>query len=277
MTWRKNINGGLRQLTGYELRKPVPSPRCGAAPKRTARPAAKAAAKAAPKPAAPSFPADYDDLAKATITAVRPWTMTSPEKLNALIHAVRHVVAHDVPGDIVECGVWRGGSMQAAARTLREAGDESRDLYLFDTYEGMPPPSGRDLRHDGASAADLLERDDRGSGVRAVASLEDVREGFAQVDFPAERVHYVKGLVQDTVPERAPERISVLRLDTDWYASTRHELAHLYPRLSPGGVLILDDYGWWQGSREAVEEYLAETGARLLLLRVDEGRIAVKP
>lgn len=90
-------------------------------------------------------------------------------------------------------------------------------------------------------------------------------------------MHYIKGMVEDTVPVRAPETISILRLDTDWYASTRHELTHLYPRLSSGGVLIIDDYGYWQGSRRAVDEFLAETGARLLLTRISAGRIAVKP
>lgn len=84
-------------------------------------------------------------------------------------------------------------------------------------------------------------------------------------------------MVEDTVPADAPDTISILRLDTDWYTSTRHELTHLYPRLSSGGVLIIDDYGYWQGSRTAVEEFLAETGARLLLTRISAGRLAVKP
>jgi O-methyltransferase len=97
------------------------------------------------------------------------------------------------------------------------------------------------------------------------------------VPYPPERVHLIPGLVEDTVPAQAPTQIAILRLDTDWYASTKHELQTLYPRLSPGGVLLIDDYGYWLGSRQAVDEYLAETGARLLLLRIDEGRIAVKP
>ena len=84
-------------------------------------------------------------------------------------------------------------------------------------------------------------------------------------------------MVEDTTPGQAPDQISILRLDTDWYASTKHELEHLYSRLSPGGVLLLDDYGWWQGSRKAVDEFLDLTGERLLLLRMAEGRIAVKP
>jgi O-methyltransferase len=223
------------------------------------------------------LPADYDDETREIIHAVRPYTMTSPERLNALVLACRYVTRYGIPGAVVECGVWRGGSMQAAARTLLAAGDTSRELYLFDTFEGMPPPTDKDLRRDGESAADLLARRDKDSPIWAVATLSDVQEGFTQVPYPAERVHFVQGLVEDTVPAKAPEEISILRLDTDWYASTRHELEHLYPRLVSGGVLLIDDYGWWQGSREAVDEFLEKTGARLLLLRMDEGRIAVKP
>ena len=225
------------------------------------------------------LPADYDDEAKEIIRAVRPYTMTGGDKLYALIQAARYVVRHRIPGDVVECGVWRGGSMQAAARTLASVGDTSRGLHLFDTFEGMPPPSGRDVRRwDSRAASELLASESPAdSKVWAVATLDDVRQGFASVPYPPERVHFVQGRVEDTIPARAPDRISILRLDTDWYESTRHELEHLYPRLSPGGVLLLDDYGYWEGSREAVDEFLAATGERLLLVRMESGRLAVKP
>jgi hypothetical protein len=117
----------------------------------------------------------------------------------------------------------------------------------------------------------------KASRVWAYASLEDVQEGFRQVPYPTEKLHFVKGPVEQTIPSKAPERIAVLRLDTDWYESTAHELEHLYDRLMPGGVLLLDDYGWWQGSREAVDEFLARTGARLYLARTGSGRVAIKP
>ncbi|MFD0856966.1 TylF/MycF/NovP-related O-methyltransferase, partial [Actinomadura adrarensis] len=113
--------------------------------------------------------------------------------------------------------------------------------------------------------------------VWAHASLEDVRQGFEQVPYPADRVHFVRGPVEETVPGHAPEQIALLRLDTDWYESTRHELDHLYPRLVSGGVLILDDYGYWKGARKATDEFLERTGERLLLTRINTGRIAVKP
>ena len=261
---KRQINDTLRRLTGLRLTREPPAPR------RRRRPAKPAHGRA-------ELPHDFDDAAKATIEAVRPFTMTSPDKLFALITATRYVAAHGIEGDVVECGVWRGGSMHAVARTLAEAGETTRELYLFDTYEGMPPAGERDVRHDGRPAAELPEALPRTSKTWAVASLEDVRGGFEGVPYPPGRVHFVAGRVEETVPARAPERISLLRLDTDWYESTKHELEHLYPRLASGGVLLLDDYGWWKGAREAVDEWLAASGERLLLMRAGSGRIAVKP
>ncbi|MEU1487029.1 TylF/MycF/NovP-related O-methyltransferase [Streptomyces sp. NPDC005752] len=275
MAWRNAVNGVLQHMTGYQLRRAtLPAPRSAPAAPRTTVPA-----QTVPKPAAKKqqLPADYDDEAKDIIRAVKPYTMTSPERLNAFVLATRHIVRHGIPGDIVECGVWRGGSMQACAKTLLSLGETGRDLYLFDTYEGMTPPTEEDLRRDGRPARELLDAQGKDRPIWAVASLEDVRAGFEQVPYPTDRVHYVRGKVEDTVPERAPEQISILRLDTDWYASTKHELKHLYGRLVSGGVLLIDDYGYWQGSRQAVDEFLEETGEQLLLLRMDEGRIAVKP
>ncbi|WP_037578009.1 TylF/MycF/NovP-related O-methyltransferase [Phaeacidiphilus oryzae] len=290
MAWQRAVNGALTRLTGYHLtrsNKPRTAPpgppeaAAPAAPKPAPDPApapAPAPEPAAPKPAPPlKLPEDYDEEAKEVIRAVKPFTMTSPERLNAFILATRHVVKHGIPGDIVECGVWRGGSMQACARTLLSLGVTDRDLYLFDTFEGMTPPTEEDTRSDGKTAAELLAAYEKDRPIWAVASLDDVKAGFAELAYPEERLHYVQGKVEDTVPGEAPEQISVLRLDTDWYASTKHELEHLYSRLVSGGVLLIDDYGYWQGSRQAVDEFMEKTGERLLLLRMDEGRIAVKP
>jgi hypothetical protein len=288
MSWQTSLNSLLSRTVGHQLvsNATVEQTRRAKREATTANRhgAPKAAKKAAPKPvaakrkaAAPTYPTDYDEPAKRIITDVKPWTMTSPEKLYALILATRHVVRHKIPGDVVECGVWRGGSMQAVAKTLLELDATDRDLYLFDTFEGMPPPTPEDLRRDGQRAEDMLARTTKDNPVWAAAGLDDVQDGMSKVGYPLERIHYVPGMVEDTTPGQAPDQISILRLDTDWYASTKHELEHLYSRLSPGGVLLLDDYGWWQGSRKAVDEFLDITGERLLLLRMAEGRIAVKP
>jgi hypothetical protein len=225
-----------------------------------------------------AFPLDFDDADKELYRRVGPYTMTTPPRVYALVRAVEYVAARGVHGAIVECGVWRGGSMMAAALTLLRLGISDRELYLYDTFAGMPPPSEADTTRSGERAADLLARGDESSHIWAIASLDDVREAVLSVGYPEERIHFVEGLVEATLPATAPQEIALLRLDTDWYRSTKHELEHLYPRLAPGGVLILDDYGHWQGARRAVNEYLAENGLALLLNRIDgTARIAVKP
>ena len=209
--------------------------------------------------------------------------MTHHARVNFLIQAVRYVERHHVPGAVVECGVWRGGSMLTVAHTLLRRGVTDRDLYLFDTFEGMTEPTERDVRiTQGKHAVELLEGTGPGPMAwarpgRFVATLDDVKEGFSQLDYPDDRVHFVPGRVEDTVPEHAPEGIAILRLDTDWYESTKHELTHLYSRLAPGGVLIIDDYGTWHGAKEATDEFLEQTGEPLLLTRVARAAVAVKP
>jgi hypothetical protein len=212
-----------------------------------------------------------------TLAVVRPYTMTSSQRIQALILATRYVVRRGIAGAFVECGVWRGGSMLAAARTLRDAGDQGRDLYLFDTFTGMPAPGPEDVRaHDGASAAALLKEPDEDQ-TRAEASLDTVKATMALSGHDSARVHFVAGKVEDTIPAAAPSHIALLRLDTDWYESTRHELEHLFPRLAVGGVLIIDDYGWWAGARRAVDEYFAAHSAPILLNIIDDtGRIGVR-
>lgn len=224
------------------------------------------------------LPADYDEETKRIIKAVRPFTMTSPEKLFALVAAVRYVDAASIPGAIVECGVWRGGSMHAVARTLDSCGTHERELYLFDTFEGMTEPTERDVKIKvDEAASDLMANSPKNSWLWAVASIEDVREGISTLPYPQERFHLVKGPVEETIPDAAPEEIALLRLDTDWYDSTRHELEHLYSRLQPGGVLIIDDYGTWKGSKDATDEFLKTLDQPLLLLRAGRSRVAVKP
>jgi len=232
------------------------------------------------KPGQDPLPADFDPGAAAIIDRVRAHTMTSPERLFALIQAVRHVEAASIQGDIVECGVWRGGSMMAAALTLLQCSDAQRSLHLFDTFEGMSPPTEFDVAVDGQHASKLLSkpRSADPESPWCYAGLDDVRGAMSSTGYPSARINYVQGRVEDTIPGNAPAKIALLRLDTDWYQSTRHELEHLYPLLSPGGVLVIDDYGHWAGCRKAVDEYLEAHRIKLLLNRVDyTGRMAVKP
>lgn len=204
-------------------------------------------------------------------------TMTSVERMYALRQAIRYLHKASIKGAIVECGVWRGGSMMMAALSLLELGENSRELYLFDTYQGMPPPGPEDIRAEtGEPAQLLLDTEPRDtSDIWAVAPYDVVSMNMRSTGYPSRRINMVEGRVEDTIPAKAPEQIALLRLDTDWYRSTAHELSHLYPRLMTGGVLIVDDYGYWRGSRQATDEYFCKRP--LLLHRIDDtGRIAIK-
>lgn len=221
---------------------------------------------------------DVDDFSKSTWHAVEERTQTGPARVFALIDAVRYTSERSQRGDIVECGVWRGGSMLAAAMTLGTLPGDTRRIFLYDTFNGMPSPGEDDFRfRDGAHARELLASSPRTADVWAHATRHDVEQGFEEAGIDSSKLVYVEGLMEETIPEVAPENISVLRLDSDYYSSTSHCLRHLYPRLVSGGVLIIDDYGWWNGARRAVDEYFEETGSAPYMIRCDEGRVAVKP
>ena len=225
------------------------------------------------------LPPDFDEASIELVKAVKPFSMTSPERIFALCEAVKHVVRNEIPGDIVECGVWRGGSMMAVAQTLTKLKSFNKKLYLFDTFDGMSAPTEADVSIDNKSASSLLQSNnkDRDNSVWCFADVDSVRAVVNNAGYPADNIHYIKGRVEQTIPSNAPSSISLLRLDTDWYESTKHELIHLYPRISPNGVLIIDDYGHWKGARKAVDEYIEENKIKLLLNRIDyTGRIGVK-
>ena len=218
---------------------------------------------------------DLDSDFARLYVACAPFTATSPERMYSLWTAVCHVHRRAIPGDIVECGVWRGGSSMLAAMTLHELRSTDRRVFLFDTFSGMTEPSAR----DGRSLLTHWEqaRGDRAAPIVAYASLGEVRSNMARTPLDPSLLTFVQGRVEDTIPARAPAEIAVLRLDTDWYDSTRHELEDLWPRLQPGGVLIIDDYGHYDGARTAVDEYFARRSDAPLLHRIDyTGRIALK-
>lgn len=223
--------------------------------------------------------ANVDEGFDEACTGLDAFTMTSRERMHALYQATRYVEQNRVPGAIVECGVWRGGSMMLVCRTLLAVGDRQRSLYLFDTFTGMTPPSDVDVDLLGRSARQMLEAEQPSLGREStwcIASLDDVRANVLGTGYPAARCTFVPGPVEETVPTQAPAEIAVLRLDTDWYASTRHELEHLFPRIADGGVLIVDDYGHWRGARKAVDEHLARQAPGLFLHRIDAtGRIGI--
>ena len=162
------------------------------------------------------------------------YTMTSLERRYHLLESIRYVVRHQLNGAIVECGVWRGGSVMLIANALMELGDFSRRLVLYDTFEGMPPPTSADQDWQRQAASKRLEAEAAAketSAVWAISGIDEVTRNMASTGYPMANVDFVKGPVEKTIPSCLPGRIALLRLDTDWYESTAHELRHLYPLL----------------------------------------------
>ncbi len=214
------------------------------------------------------------------IASLRPFTMTSAERLWSLINAVRYVTAEGISGDFAECGVWRGGSVMAMAGELLRLKVTDRRIWLYDTFAGMTDPTEADVEAGtGVTASSMLEQTRVGDGnnVWCVAGRADVEANVRSTGYPFENFTIVEGDVAQTLHVASPPQVSLLRLDTDWYESTKVSLEVLYPRLVVGGVCILDDYGHWEGARKAVDEFFSERGHRPYMHPIDfSGRVFIK-
>ena len=203
-----------------------------------------------------------------------------PEIAWSIYKTIEYVVTNDIPGDIVQCGVWSGGSARFIAESLRHFGDTSRAIYLYDTYEGMPEPDDVDKDSTGVPAASSWNwhrsqnpgQPNWGFG----GSIDDVKGVVHLSGYPEDKIIFVKGLVEDTLKHTIPKSISFLHLDTDFYASTLCELEYLFPLLSISGVINIDDYWYYQGVRAAADEYIAKNNCRLLLTMVQDAAVGTK-
>lgn len=206
------------------------------------------------------------------------YTMTSRERMYALYQAVKYIIKNNIAGEFVECGVYKGGSTMLIAYTLLSLKETRRKIYLYDTYEGMIEPTALDYRVEDKKKNPLLiwrQKQKKNYNDWCYASLTEVQKNMKSTAYPSENLIFVQGKVEETIPKIIPNKISLLRLDTDWYESTKHELINLYPLLSKHGVLIIDDYGYWAGSKKAVDQYFSKGG--ILLNRIDyTSRIAIK-
>jgi hypothetical protein len=188
---------------------------------------------------------------------VRGNTMCSVARLRGLHEGVKWVIEKHLDGEIVECGCARGGSAALMALTLRQLG-ERRNLWLFDTFEGLPAPTSDDPDYE---IADLYT----GS---CLGQLDEVRKLFRDQGV-ADEVRLVKGLFQNTIPQSPIERIALLHIDGDWYESVKVCLEELYDKVVPGGIIQFDDYGYWKGARKAVDEFFAKRGIKVEMERLD--------
>jgi O-methyltransferase len=209
----------------------------------------------------------------------KPYTMTSPERLFSLYQSVQYLVKNNIPGDFVECGVWKGGSSMMIAKVLQWMGIDNRTIWMYDTYEGMSAPTHEDKDYTGKEADRLLNASDKSdsNSVWCYSALEEVQVNMHNTGYNESLIKYVKGKVEDSIPGQIPASIALLRLDTDWYSSTYHEMRFLYPLLEYKGILIIDDFGHWEGAKKAILQYFSENNLNPLINRIDHtGRIVQK-
>lgn len=227
-----------------------------------------------------NYPRDFSEFDINIHNAVKSFTMTSKERVKVLIDSIRYLCENDIEGDFVECGTWKGGSAMAIALVAQKY-NNIRKLWLYDTFEGMSAPTDIDVDLNGQKAEERLEQEKtnkKKSRGWAYSPLEEVKSNIKNTNYPIEKIKFIVGKVEDTLPLNHPETISLLRLDTDWYESTKIELEYLYPKLVYGGILIIDDYGHWQGCKKAVDEYFEKNNIKVFMHRIDyTGRLIVKP
>lgn len=208
------------------------------------------------------------------------YTMTNIPRLVNTLKSCKYVVENNIKGDFVECGVWRGGNGILAKRIFEQL-DSNRKVWMFDTFAGMTAPTEHDVEVKTKIEARQIFYDNQKDNYNewCYASLEDVKNNILKSNLKLDGFKLIKGDVTETltINENIPSEVSILRLDTDWYESTKFELEKLYPKISIGGVLIIDDYGHWEGARKAVDEYFLKNRYKPLFNVTDKSsRSAIK-
>ena len=207
-------------------------------------------------------------------------SMTPIPRLITTVKACKYILDNNINGDFIECGVWRGGHA-ILAKKIFEANGSNKNVFLYDTFSGMTKPQERDISYITKEKAiiDYESNQKNHHNDWCYASLEDVKKNCIDAGLNMNEIHFIKGDVCETLNDKLnlPDKISIIRLDTDWYKSTIKELEVLYPILSKNGVLMVDDYGHWQGSKQAVDEYFDRKGFTPLLNLTDySARICIK-
>ena len=205
-------------------------------------------------------------------------TMVSLERLIATANSAIYVCKNNLPGAFVECGVWRGGNAILATKIFEFYGKEN-NVYLYDTFDGMVPPTTEDFSPIIGSAEEIFAAKEADGEKWCFATVDDVVQNFDQFTAPLSNVVIIKGDVLETLSlsVNVPNQIAILRLDTDWYESTRYEMQILFPRVISQGIIMFDDYGFWGGHQKAINEYFVDKGLNPHMSYVDEScRLIVK-
>ena len=197
------------------------------------------------------------------LKTISKYSMTPKIRIFNLIQSLKHVKQKNIDGDFVECGVWKGGNIILFKKFLdMDFKNKNKTIYAYDTFEGMTEPTtdDYDLRNN-ENASQILKKDkNKKSNAWGVCTIENVKRNILNETENLNNIKFIKGKVEDTLNEEKnlPLKISILRLDTDWYLSTKKELEVMFNRVSPGGIIIIDDYGHWSGSKKAVDEFFKD-------------------
>ena len=225
------------------------------------------------------IPFGYSTLEAAEINLCKRYSMTSRLQLAFLVDAMSYIESNSIPGDVVECGVWKGGSALMMAIKLEQSKSQ-KTLWLYDTFDGMTSPGTYDRKIGGTmTAQQMLDSSSKSNAenVWAYASLQEVKNNiFNNTSFPQSRVKFIVGDVAQTLLVDKPTKIALLRLDTDWYESTLTELQNLFELVSFGGVVVIDDYGHWEGSKRATDDFLQASGLKPLMFTIGPSRVFLK-
>lgn len=204
------------------------------------------------------IPVEANEFERNIITECGKFSMTGSIRMWALIQSMKHIRHNKINGDFVECGVWKGGNL-ALMRRFCDYHKIEKCIFGYDTFDGMSEPTLEDVDLHGVYASDAMRKSPKNeaiTNIHAYAGLQQVEENLRTLN-SFEGVRLIKGKVEESlvIPENLPQQISILRLDTDWYESTKIELDVLFPRLVKGGILIIDDYGHFKGAQKAVDDY----------------------
>ncbi len=227
------------------------------------------------------YPIDISKEIKDLYEEIEPYTVTTIESVAALVKSVEYIINNKLEGDFVECGVWKGGSCMIMARELLKKSDYTRQIWMYDTFEGMSQPTDDDEEIEtGIKGIDLLSgihKTNAKYNMWAYSPIDEVKDNMQKTGYPSDKINYVKGKVEDTLSKSLPAKIALLRLDTDWYESTKIELEMLYPLVTKGGIIIIDDYGHFSGAKKAVDEYFNALEHSPFMNRIDySGRLIIK-
>lgn len=228
------------------------------------------------------WPLEFDSQDKENYNRVLKFTGTGLARAQSLMAATKYIVKNQIPGDFIECGIAAGGSSMLMALTLLRLDAEHRNIYMYDLFGEFPPFNDYDFEiSSGKSVSEYKDRLDKGESdvVKnwSFTSLEEVQKNMRSTHYPSEHLHYCKGDVSKTLMNSPHQEVALLRLDTDFYESTKFELETLYPKIVTGGIVIIDDYGHWNGSKRAVDEYFSELKIQPFMNIIDySARLIVK-